>query len=81
MEVLQGENYNQETKHLCWPLEGEVEISVTEEVLVTMSAGRDWLSTVASASDKASDTPVPEATEVSTSTCKHREKEVILYKL
>lgn len=41
-----------------------------------MSAGRDWLSTVASASDKASDTPVPEATDVSVSTCKCREKEV-----
>jgi len=47
-----------------------VEISVTEEVLVTMSAGGDWLSSVASASDK--DTPVPEATDGSTSTCKCR---------
>jgi len=35
-----------------------------------MSAGRDWLSSVASASDK--DTPVPEATDGSTSTCKCR---------
>lgn len=49
-----------------------MEISVTEEVLVTMSAGRDWLST---ASDKASDTPVPEAIDVATSTCKCRKKE------
>lgn len=46
-----------------------------------MSAGRDWISTAAAVSDKASDTPVPEATEVSTSTCKHRKKDVTLYKL
>lgn len=52
-----------------------MEISVTE-VLVTMSAERDWLSIVASASDKASDAPVPEAEGDSTSTCKYREKEV-----
>ncbi len=45
-----------------------------------MSAGRDWLSTAAAASDKASDTPVPEATEVSTSACKHRKKDGTLYK-
>lgn len=41
-----------------------------------MSAGRDWLSTEASVSDNASDTPVPEAKDVSASTCEHREKEL-----
>lgn len=51
----------------------EEEISVTEEALVTMSAGRDSLS--CDASDEASDVSVPEAADVSavsTATCKRR---------